>query len=183
MHGVVAYAPRAKRGKMDYQYELMRIWERPAEQLLNADIGALPLAVLGQLPAGVELEAGLSGVIGQVIDRVQREAAPEQLRRLLTSAYLLTGLRVPRETARHLFQGVRGMQDSDTYLAIIDEGRELGHIEEARKMILQFGKKSLGIPGEDIRATLAGIADLDRLEYLAERISEVKSWQELLATP
>ena len=171
---------------MDYQYELVRLWERPATELLSGEVGVLPLAVLGGLPAGVELEAGLTAVIQQLIDRLQREAAPEQVRRLLTASFVLTGLRVPRETATDLFQGVRGMRDSDTYMAILDEGREEGReegrLDEVKKMIVRLGQKSLGTPDENVKTTLEAITDLDHLEALVDRIAEVKSWQELLAT-
>jgi hypothetical protein len=62
LNGGVAYAPRPERGKMDFQYEVIRLWERPVAELLAADIGALPLATLGKLPAGVDLKAGLADV-------------------------------------------------------------------------------------------------------------------------
>ncbi len=177
LHGAVAYAPRPGRGKMDYQYEPIRLWERPVAELLAGEVGVLPLALLGQLPAGVDPETGLAGVIQQVTDRLQREAPPEQVRRLLTAAYVLTGLRTSRNRARELFQGVRAMRDSDTYMAILDEGR----VEQTKKLILRLGQKTLGAPEETVKATLAGLTDLDRLEHLLERLSEVKTWQELLA--
>jgi hypothetical protein len=131
------------------------------------------------LPAGVDPETGLAGVVRQMTERLQREAPPEQVRRLLTAAFVLAGLRM----ARQLFQGVRAMRDSDTYLAILDEGRDEGRIEQTKKLILRFGQKSLGPPGERVTATLAGITDLERLELLFERLSDVKSWEELLALP
>ena len=183
LNGSVIYAPRPERGKMDFRYEVIRLWERPADDLLRGDVGALPLAPLGKLPEGIGLEAGLAGVIQQVIERLNREAAPEQMRRLVTASFVLTGLRVPRQTARQLFQGVRAMRDSDTYMAIIDEGREIGHVEEIKKMIFRLGQKSWGIPDESVKTSLAAINDLDRLEFLFDRIRDVKSWQELLAMP
>jgi hypothetical protein len=75
------------------------------------------------------------------------------------------------------------MRESDTYLAILDEGREEGRIEEVKKLLVQFGQKSLGVPGESVTATLAAITDLDRLERLHQRLGDVQSWEELLATP
>ena len=75
------------------------------------------------------------------------------------------------------------MRDSDTYMAIIDEGREIGHVEEIKKMIFRLGQKSCGAPDESSEGAFAAINDLDRLESLYERIPDVKSWQELLATP
>jgi hypothetical protein len=177
LNGAVAYAPRPGRGKMEYEYEAIRLWERPVADLLAGDVGVLPLATLGQLPAGIDLETGLTAVIQQVSERLLREAPPEQVRRLLTAAYVLTGLRVPRELSLQLFQGVRAMRDSDTYMAIIDEGR----LDQTKKLLLRFGQKSLGAPSESVAATLAASTDLQRLELLLERLGEVKSWQELLA--
>jgi hypothetical protein len=179
LHGLIAYAPRNQRGKMDYRYEVVRIWERRSNDFLAGDLGMVPLAVLAGLPPGIDSETALAGIIQQVVERLQREAAPEQLRRLLTASFVLTGLRIPRERARHLFQGVQAMRDSDTFMSIIDEGR----LEEVKKVVLRLGQKKLGVADETVRAFVAGNEDVDHLEFLLERILDVKSWQELLATP
>ena len=71
------------------------------------------------------------------------------------------------------------MRDSDTYLAILDEGR----IEEVKKLILRLGPKWLGVPAENVAAALAAITDLERLERLHQRLGDVRSWEELLAVP
>ena len=49
----VVDAPRSGRGSMDFSYEVVRLWERPAEELLAADLGVAPLAMLGRLPEGL----------------------------------------------------------------------------------------------------------------------------------
>jgi hypothetical protein len=110
---------------------------------------------------------------------LQREAPPESLRRLLTAAFVLTGLRVPREVATNVFQGVRAMKDSDTYMAILDEGREI----EARKWLLFQGEERFGAPEESVKTRLESITDLERLERLGRRLLRASSWQELLETP
>ena len=66
---------------------------------------------------------------------------------LLTDAYLLTGLRVRRDAAARIFGGIRIMHESDTYLAIIDEGQEKGN----RDAILIFGEERLGPPTDTKR--------------------------------
>jgi hypothetical protein len=177
LDGSVAYAARPGRGKMDFGYEVTRLWERPVAELLAGDISTLPLAPLGLLPEGVDLETGLAGVIKQVIERLLDEASPSHVRRLLTAAYVLTGLRVPRRLATQLFQGVRAMRESDTYMAILEEGS----LNQTKKLILRMGRKAFGAPDEAVTTTLDGITDLERLEFLIERIGEVKSWGELLA--
>jgi hypothetical protein len=82
---------------MDFSYELVRLWERPAEELLRADLGVVPLAMLGRLPEKLSLEDGLTVIAQRVVERVTKEASPDRARKLLTDAYLLTGLRLRQE--------------------------------------------------------------------------------------
>src|SRR5205823_9969156 len=44
LSGAIGYAPRPGRGKMDFSYEIIRLWERPAQELLARDLGVAPLA-------------------------------------------------------------------------------------------------------------------------------------------
>jgi predicted transposase YdaD len=79
------------------------------------------------------------------------------------------------------------MRDSDTYQAILDEGREQGReqgrLEQAKKLLLRSGQKSLGAPGDTVTAAVTAITDLQRLEHMHELLGDVKTWQELLALP
>jgi hypothetical protein len=177
--GTLAYAARPGRGGSTFNYEVLPLWERPLEHFLEGPLGIAPLAVLAHLPEGIPLEQGLAGVIGRLCERLQREAPPEKFGKLLTSAYVLTGLRLPRERAWTLFRGVQGMYESDTYLAILDEGR----LAEAREVVLRLGKKKCGPPPDAVVTTVKGIEDRERLAHLQERILEVSSWQELLELP
>jgi hypothetical protein len=179
MDGSIAYAPRPGRGKMDFSYDVIRLWERPAEELLAADLGVTPLAMLGHLPAGLSLEDGLSAVAQQLVERLINEAPPERVRTLLTDALLLTGLRVRRDAANRIFRGVPAMQESDTYLMILEQGQE----KRAKKDILLVGEKTLGPADESIKAHLDGVTDLERLERMLLQAMTAATWQEVLDTP
>jgi hypothetical protein len=72
LNGAVVYAPRPGRGKMEFSYEIVRLWQRPAEQLLAADLGVTPLAMLGRLPAGLSLEDGLTAVAQRIAERLTK---------------------------------------------------------------------------------------------------------------
>jgi hypothetical protein len=135
--------------------------------------------MLGALPEGVPLTNALAQVAQRLIERLEREAPPERVRKLLTAAFLLTGLRVKRDVARQVFRGVRAMKDSDTYLAIIDEGRE----EQVKEDILHLGRKRFGSPDESTIARLNGIADLEHLRRLLDRLLDAAGWEDLLDTP
>jgi hypothetical protein len=71
------------------------------------------------------------------------------------------------------------MRDSDTYLAIMDEGAE----KQAKKTLLRLGEQRFGAPEEAIRTQMGAINDLDRLDRLSDQLLRVRSWQELLDTP
>ena len=157
----------------------MRLWERPAEELLRADLGIVPLAMLGRLPESLALEDGLSVIAQRLAERITQEAPPDRAQKLLTDAYLLTGLRLRRDAAARIFRGVRAMQESDTYLAILDEGQE----KATREDILVVGEERLGTPGESIKAQLNNITDLARLKRMVRRAAKAASWQEILDTP
>jgi hypothetical protein len=179
LNGVVSYDTRAGRGSMKFGYQVVRLWERPAEEFLTGPLGTAPFAVLGALPPGVPLADALAHVAQRLIERIDREGPPERARKLLTAAFVLTGLRVRRDVARQIFRGVRQMRDSDTYLAILDEGKE----EQVKEDILFMAGERFGAPDEAVSATLAGITDLERLKRIFRRCHKAANWQDLLGTP
>jgi hypothetical protein len=109
-----------------------------------------------------------------------KEAPTDRAKKLLTEALLLlTGLRVRRDVARMIFQGVRIMRDSDTYLMILEEGQE----KQLKEDILLAGEARLGAHGEAIKTHLEGIKDLAQLKRMFRRALEGASWKEILETP
>jgi hypothetical protein len=179
LSGRIDYAPRPGRGRMEFTYEVVPLWRRPADELLTADLGVVPLAMLGRLPEGLSLEDGLFAVAQRLAERVTSEAGPERAKKLLTDAYLLTGLRIRRDAAARIFGGIRVMHESDTYLAIIDEGQE----KCARDDILIFGEERFGPPTESVRAQLGAVTDLPRLKRMVRRAAKAANWQEIVDTP
>jgi len=164
---------------MAFEFEIVPLWERSAEALLAGPLGAAPLAMLGALPEGADLVQGLTGIAGRLIERLESEAEPRQKKLLLTAAFVLTGLRIKRNQAVQVFAGVRAMRESDTYMAILDEGRET----QTRRLIRRLASRKLGEPDEPTVTRLEGITDIDRLERIHDRATEAGSWRDLLDTP
>lgn len=196
--GTLSYAPRPERGRLDFVFEVIRMWQVPVERLLTSGLGTLPLAVLGQMPGGRTPEVALPEVITRLVQRIESEALPEQVPILLTASFVLMGLRSSYDRAIQLFQGVRKMRDSTTYQAILDEGRAegeikglikgreegltMGQLEEARQLLLRLGRKRFGPPEQTVEEAIRKINDLHILELLIERLLDVASWQDLLRT-
>jgi hypothetical protein len=64
----------------------------------------------------------------------------------------------------------------------IERGVKAGLIREAKWVILLLGTKRLGPPPREIDALLSIIDNRDRLEGMIERILDVTSWEELIAS-
>lgn len=164
---------------MEFSYEIVRLWERPAEDLLAGDSGLVPLAVLGELPVQMTLEDGLAAIVQRIVKRLTSEGPPERSKRLLTETLLLAGLRVSRNVALRIFQGVHMLEESDTYLMILEQGEE----RATREGILVIGEERFGVCDEGVRSQLSSIADLDRLKRMQRRAVKAANWHEILNTP
>jgi hypothetical protein len=121
-----------------------------------------------------------------VRQRFEREAKPTEAKELTVAMHILMGLRYDPKEVDRLLKGVRTMQESSTYQAILEKGIrrgvEQGRLEEARSILLRVGGKFLGAPGSAAASRVEGISDWKRLGALADRVLEggVASWDELL---
>lgn len=177
MTGRVAYETAGGRGKMHFEYEIVRLWEVPAERFLRAGIGTAPLAVLGQLPEQRGLEAGLTDVLRELDRRTRAEVGAAESNDLMAAVTVLMGLRIDREVGRVLLQRVRAMEESTTYQLILERGEAKG----ARKTLLALAREKLGRPSKKDLAALDRIEDVDRLVRMSRALHHVKSWDDLLA--
>ena len=63
------------------------------------------------------------------------------------------------------------------------EGIKEGKTEGIKNTILRQGRKQFGPPDREVVSAIQAIVDVDRLEALADRILDVKSWEELFDGP
>ena len=175
--GKLAYACAGKR--VEFDYELVRMWKEPVDPFLRGGLGLLPLAMLCRMPEERPLREALRDVVREIDRRLLGETDHAQAVRLMTAAFILTGLRVRREDLASIYDGVRVMHESTAYDMILDEGRVEGEI----RLLLRQGRKRFGPPDPPTESALKAIKDLERLERMGEAVLTVNSWQELLATP
>jgi hypothetical protein len=101
--------------------------------------------------------------------------------RLMMTAFILTGLRVPKKALPNLYDGVKIMHQTCAFDAYVEEGVLKGEIRSSHRLLLKIGRQRFGDPDPKTEAALTAIEDLDRLERLADVILSVKSWKALLA--
>lgn len=69
------------------------------------------------------------------------------------------------------------MRESVTYQIILEEG----HIEEARRTVLDLGSDKFGPPAESTASMIQELEDIDRLHRMIRAVLRANSWQDLLA--
>lgn len=70
------------------------------------------------------------------------------------------------------------MRESSTYQAILEEGQAEG----IQRALLLQGRKRFGPPDAATQEAVRAITDVARLEKMSERLLDVSTWQDLLAT-
>jgi predicted transposase YdaD len=187
--GRLHYEGRRRRGKLDFSYEVVRVWRQSARSYLHGGLGTLPLAPLCRLPPGKPLVEALGPIIRRIDERLATEAAPADRAQLLAATFVLTGLRVPREGMGPLFERMKHMKESSGYQIILEEGRAEGlalgrtegRVQTLQQTLLRLGRQQCGAPSKAVQAALQAISDADRLERMADQLLRARTWQELLA--
>ncbi len=181
----------------------MRIWQESLDDLLAAGPGLAPLALLTN-----EAHADLPDALQRLQTRLHQDGVPDSVERsVLGLAYVLCGLRYTPEQVENLYRNLNmTLEDSTTYQHILQkgvaqglsqglseglsqglsqgltQGFAQGRLETMRALILRLGTKRFGQPSATISATILGITDASRLEWLAVRVLDANDWDELLAT-
>ncbi len=163
---------------LHFRYRVIRIWEIPVDQILQGEIGILPLA-----PISLVSDENLPEVLARMEKRVNSELSAEDRSEFWTSTYLMMGLQFSQKRSLELLKGVAHMTNSTTYMAILEEGEARGEaqgrLKEARNMIFLIGGKRLGKPGNKTINRLNAIMSIEEIESLAGRLEEVENWDEL----
>jgi predicted transposase YdaD len=159
--------------EVSFSYRVIRLWERPVDEILSSGLGVLPLAPLAALDADQ-----LPSVLDRLDERFYGESpTPTAVNELWAATLLLMGVRYDREVIIGLSQRVRRMRESVTYQIIIEEGQ----VRQARRSILDLGTDKFGPPDATTEQAISGLEDIDTLERLLRGVLHTSSWQELLA--
>jgi len=169
-------------GFIHFGYRVIRVWEFPADELLNGDLGLAPLAPLADVS-----ERGMPALLRRMNERFRREATPAEAEELLQATTVLMGIRFDKGAIARILKGLDPMIKSSWYELLEDkriegqeQGLEQGRSQEAQRLLMLQGRKRLGEPDAATVSVLEQ-ASLAELETLAVTLLEVESWADLLA--
>jgi hypothetical protein len=171
----VEYAAVPGAGELRFRFQVVRVWELPAEDLLNGGVGFLPLAVLGKPPAGKTRLQALPELVERIAQRVESEAKADAAD-VMTATYILAGMHTDPGPLRTIFQRVMTMIESSAFQVI----REDSAIDTLHRTLLTLGRAQFGGPTPEQEQKLKGIKNLDRLDRLVLRVLKVSTWDDLL---
>lgn len=160
------------------QYQVLRAWELDLDTVLHGSLATLPLA-----PLSDAARSQIPVVLRQMETRLAAEASPEERKDLWTDTFVLLGLRYPHESVAQWFRGIPAMRESDTYQAILEEGREEGRGEGmvigARRLLLTVGTPRFGEPDATTRRRIEAETSFARLEEWLRQAGSAESWSDL----
>jgi hypothetical protein len=166
---------RVTYGDLQFGFDLIKVWERPAEEFLTGGIGLLPMAVIARPPPGRTREQSLPMWVDRIAERVEAEA-PQVAADIVLSSFIMAGMHVSRDVIQKIYRGVFAMRESVAYDIIMEEGA----IAHTRNLILRMGRLQFGTPSPEQEAQLRAIDNLPRLDRMLLRSSKMKSWDALL---
>lgn len=142
-----------------FGYTVVRVWQLPADTLLAAGLGVAPLALLTD-----DAAPRMPDVVSRFTEKVEREQPDADTGdMLLSSGFILMGLRYDKAVADALFSGVKKMRESTTYMGILEEGRVAGRAEGEQASILAILTDRFGAIPPAVRERILGVTDIDRL--------------------
>ncbi len=164
-------------GNCYHSYDILRVWEHSIEDGLNLPLSLLPLAPL--FGKGTK---DLRRIIKRMQERIETEATPDEQEELWANTLFILGLKVSKNIAKSLLKGIRGMEESATYMEVRNEGREIGRQEGLQEGIHLFVRSmkrhfKADIP-ESIETQIRSLS-MDALSVLADVWGEMNSLDEL----
>ena len=172
----------------EFRYRVIRVWECNPTELLSAGLGMMPLA-----PISAAQPVEIPDIIDRMRRRLDAEAPPPLAAKLWTATSVLMGLRFDDAITDMMLEGVRDMRESTTVQKWLRMGRADGKLEgklegkvegkqeEIRNILIRLGEKKYGTPVPAVATKVAEEQDLEKLEALTLRISDVSSWDDLFA--
>jgi len=158
-----------------FEYTVIKVWELHVEPLMASGIGALPLVLLTNEAAGQ-----LGTLVDRIDARLRAENVPSADRVfLLTCGYILLGLRYTGTEIQNAYTRVRGMKESSTYQAILEEGREEGEIKGEQNSLLMILRDRFGEVPAEIESRIRAVTEAARLQHAILRAIRISTIDDL----
>ncbi len=157
-----------------YQYNVLRLWEIPPEQLLTAS-GLLPFAVLSQTDNPVK-------ILEQVALKIEDIEDNQEKSNIAATTAILAGLVLDKITIRQLLREEM-MRESVIYQDIQEtseaRGIQKGIQQEAIKLVIRQLTRRIGEISPNLTQTIRQLS-VEQLENLGEALLDFQTEEDLM---
>jgi hypothetical protein len=126
--------------------------------------------------------------LSKVLRQTSPDLANDSIRKAIIFGWWLlpkdqrTEENLEREIRRLVDDAIRGFrEDKDRFLRGEDPFSSPSKMILARDLLLKAGRKRFGPPDDRIRDRITATTDAERLRHLFERLSDVTTWDDLMA--
>lgn len=201
--GEVVRADATGREYLRFTYGVIRLWRLPADDLIGAGLGMMPLALLTD-----DAAPRLQELVDRLADAAVREL-PEQNARevVLSCGFQLLGMRYNADVIRRLLAGLQNMVDlrESSFFQVLredaraeglqqgrteglqqglqqgrNEGLQQGRAEFAREALLGQLQEKFGAVPPAVEARVRAATDPDRLAAALRQVLRITSPDELV---
>jgi hypothetical protein len=173
--GEFTYAPQPL-GEVRFRFEVVRVWERPMDDLFAGGPGLMPLAVLGKPPKGQSRAKAIPDTLVSIAEEASRSVPQERTKRIVAAALLLAAMHVETDAIRNTIRRFPAVIESHAFAVL----EELVGVKQCQEIIQLQGREKFGVPTPAQEKKLDAIVDLERLKRLGVRLLKVNSWDDLL---
>ena len=189
--GQLQYSVEGHSGSIEFCYQIMRVWELDADDLLASGPGLQALSLLSDMAAKNPRET--------VLKLARSLAHRKDWKRIKEWSFSLAAMRYNRAQLEAMFKGVDEMLTFDDVLEVssvksliinhakkkaLEKGRKEGlkqGIEHGRQSLIRIGTILFGVPTPAQRRRIMGIDDFSVLNDLEVQAKNTSNWKELLA--
>ena len=184
-HRKLSGVPAAGEGdhRLEFHYEVVRVWQESAETYLKVPIGLLPLGAISKLDPEMPTIAAASAVLRRIEERLHQELPHDLASLLMQATGILAGIKFDYDELSKIARGANVMIESSIFTMY----EKLGEVKALRRVLVNRGSRRLGQPDE---ATLARLDERINslrlseqpifLDRILNNVDLIATWDDLL---
>lgn len=169
--------------RLEFHYEVVRVWQESAETYLKVPIGLLPLGAISKLDPEMPTIAAASAVLRRIEERLHQELPHDLASLLMQATGILAGIKFDYDELSKIARGANVMIESSIFTMY----EKPGEVKALRRVLVNRGSRRLGQPDE---ATLARLDERINslrlseqpifLDRILNNVDLIATWDDLL---
>ncbi len=164
--------PRLNGETNDFNYRVIKVWERPPLEMVDGGIATAPLAPLGNIS-----DEELPNLLRTIQERYANEEESKK-DQLWGSISFLLGLKYKDDDyIAHLLRNVKNMENSSVYQRAVRQGEEREKAQSRRESLQLLLDAKFPNNPQDLKDFIQSCQNTTKLDQALIRMLEAQSWE------